>query len=316
MIKNKKILITGGGGFIASHLIDSLLENNDITVYDAFVRNALQYTNSEKRVKIVKGDVLDTALLDKNIENADVVLHLAAIAGVQKVLTQPAKVLAVNLKGTQNAINSSLKHNVERFVMFSTSEVYGPNANNVKEIDSTQQGPVNELRWIYATTKLMGEFMCQANYVENKFPFVSIRPFNVYGERQVGEGAIQNFVINALKNAPLVINGEGKQIRSWCHVSDAVQLVNLALESPKAVGNVFNMGNPEESVSTKQLAELIIKTTNSKSEITYKKIDYPEVWMRIPNIDKAKTLLNFKPKITLEQGIERTAEWFKQNYLK
>ncbi len=316
MIKNKKILITGGGGFIGSHLIDSLVENNDIIVYDAFVRNALQYGDAEKKVQIVKGDVLDSALLDKHIADADIVLHLAAIAGVTKVLSQPAKVLAVNLQGTQNAINSSLKHSVERFVMFSTSEVYGANANNVKETDETHQGPVNELRWIYASSKLIGEFMCQANFVEHKFPFISIRPFNVYGERQVGEGAIQTFIINALKNAPLVINGEGTQVRSWCHVSDAVQLVNLALESPKAIGNVFNMGNPEASVSTKQLAELIIKTTNSDSKITYRKIDYPEVWMRIPNIDKAKMLLGFKPKVTLEDGINRTSQWFEQNYIK
>ncbi len=316
MIKGKKILITGGSGFIASHLIDSLVEQNDITTYDNFTRNSLQYTQAKEKVKIVKGDVLDAVELDKQIKDADIVIHLAAIAGVPKVLSQPAKVLAVNLEGTQNAIKASVKHDVERFIILSTSEVYGPNAENVSETSATQQGPVNELRWIYAASKLMSEFVCQANFVENNFPFVSLRPFNVYGERQVGEGAIQTFVINSLKNDPLVINGEGKQIRSWCHVSDAVQLILLSLESKKAIGNIFNMGNPQASVTTMELANTVKKITKSNSSITYRKIDYPEVWMRIPNIDKATKLLGFKPKVGLEQGIKLTAEWFKQYYLK
>ncbi len=316
MIKDKKILITGGGGFIGSHLIDSLASQNDITIYDNFTRNAVQYTETLKKVKTIKGDVLDTGLLDSAVKDADVVIHMAAIAGVPKVLAQPSKVLAVNLIGSQNAINSSLKHGVQRFVLFSTSEVYGSNANEVKETDPTQQGPVTELRWIYAASKLMDEFACHAYFTANGFPYTSLRPFNVYGERQVGEGAIQTFIINALKHEPITITGEGKQIRSWCHVADAVQLINLVLESKKAVGNIFNMGNPSATVDTKQLAGMIINATRSKSKITYKEVDYPEVWVRKPNIDKARKLLGFDPKIGLEEGIKRTIAWFKQNYLK
>ncbi len=316
MIKNKKILLTGGSGFIASHIIDSLVDNNDLTIYDNFTRNAFQYTEHSKKVKVVKGDVLDATLLDNTIKDTDIVIHLAAIAGVPKVLAQPQHVFAVNLFGSQNAINSSIKHGVEKFMMFSTSEVYGPNASEVKETDPTQQGPVTELRWIYAASKLLDEFYYRANFISNGFPYTAVRPFNVYGERQVGEGAVQTFILNALKQAPLVITGEGKQIRSWCYVSDAVQLINLALESPNAIGETFNMGNPEATLTTNELADKIIKLTNSKSEITSRKIDYPEVWVRKPNIDKAKKLLGFKPKVGIESGLKRTIGWFKNNQLK
>jgi nucleoside-diphosphate-sugar epimerase len=313
-IKGKNIFITGGAGFIASHLIERLIEDNKITVYDTMHRNALQYTNiqNHKNLKIIKGDVLDQEQLEASIGNADTVIHMASIAGVGTVVEHPTLTLKINLIGTYNLLELCKKKGIKRFISFSTSEVYGPNIYQADESGFTTIGAVGQPRWTYAMSKLAGEFMAYSYYKEHGIKFTSIRPFNVYGPRQVGEGAIHNFIEKAVKNEPLIVHEPGSQVRSWCYVSDMIDAIEAALATKAAEGEVFNIGTPQATSTTLQTAETVIRLANSKSKIEFKEIKYPDVEIRVPSIKKAERILNFKPKVSFEEGIKNTIEWYKK----
>ncbi|MEK6868727.1 MAG: NAD-dependent epimerase/dehydratase family protein, partial [Nanoarchaeota archaeon] len=196
---------------------------------------------------------------------------------------------------------------------FSTSEVYGPNVYQADEAGMTTLGPIGKPRWVYAMSKLASEFLADSYHREYGIKFTSARPFNVYGPRQIGEGAIHNFIVRALKNDPLIIHKPGSQIRSWCYVDDAVDAVEKILEIDKSEGEVFNIGNPEATSTTLQTAETIKRISNSKSKIEFKELKYPEVNIRVPSIEKARRILGFSPKVSLEQGIRKTIDWY-QNH--
>ena len=314
-LKGKKIFITGGAGFIGSHLIEKIVEDNEIVVFDTLNRNALQYTNlcTHKNLKLVEGDVLNNEMLEKNIENADIAIHMAAIAGVRTVVSKPTTTLKINLMGSYNVLEACRKKNVKRIVVFSTSEVYGPNVYQASEDGMTTLGPIGKPRWVYAMSKLASEFLADSYHREYGLKFTSARPFNVYGPRQIGEGAIHNFIVNALKNEPLIIHQPGSQIRSWCYVDDTVDALVRILSTDKSEGEVFNIGNPQATSTTLQTAETIIRLSSSKSKIQFKELKYPEVNIRVPSIDKAKKILGFMPKVSLEEGIKRTIDWYKQH---
>lgn len=307
-----KILVTGGAGFIGSHLVESLLgKGNEVVIYDTFGRDALKYAHLPKQPKKIVGDVLDGEKLADAAVDCDAIIHLAAIAGVSSVVSSPVKVMDVNYLGTRNALAAA--KSVSRFIFFSTSEVYGQHAENVSETSPTIQGSVTESRWSYAVSKIAGEHLCHAFFREKGTPVVCVRPFNIYGERQVGEGGVQKMACKALQNEDVTVNGDGSQTRAWCHVSDLVAGVNACLENDNAVGKSFNIGNPAAAVSVKELAQKIISLSGSKSKIVFKKIDYPEVYTRVPVIDFAKKELGFTPKISLEDGLKRTISWFKES---
>lgn len=315
MIKDKKILITGGAGFIGSHLVEKLIKENQIIIYDNFHRNALQYTKlrGHRNLKITKGDILDPAKLSQAIDEVDIVIHLAAIAGVESVAVSPLETLDINLMGTYNllkTINGRSKK-IEKFIFYSTSEVYGPFVYQAKEEGMTTQGKVSEQRWAYSTSKIAAEHWCYAYYKKWGLPIVILRPFNIYGERQVGEGAIHKFVEGAIRNQSLEIFGTGEQIRSWCYVEDMIQAVSLILVSPKAIGQIYNIGNPEETLTVLELAKKVIKIANSKSKIVFRKRNYPDVELRIPSIEKAKRELGFEPKTDLDEGLTKTIKWYR-----
>lgn len=314
-LKGKKIFITGGAGFIGSHLIDKIGEDNEIVVFDTLHRNALQYTNldTHKNLKLVKGDVLDKEMLEKNIEDADIAIHMAAIAGVGTVVSKPTTTLKINLMGSYNVLEACRKKDVEKIIVFSTSEVYGPNIYQASEDGMTTLGPIGKPRWVYAMSKLASEFLADSYHREYGLKFTSARPFNVYGPRQIGEGAIHNFIANALKNGPLIIHQPGSQIRSWCYVDDAVDALVKILSTNKSEGEVFNIGNPQATSTTLQTAETIIRLSSSKSKMQFKELKYPEVSIRVPSIDKARRILGFMPKVSLEQGIKRTIDWYKHH---
>ena len=315
-IKNKKIFITGGSGFIGSYLVKKLASSNKVIIYDNFHRNALKYTNlmTHPHIKVIKGDILDIGKLKKAIDEADVVIHLAAIAGIENVAISPLKTLDVNLMGTYNllhTINGKSKK-IDKFIFFSTSEVYGPYVNQAREEGMTTQGQVNQQRWAYSISKIAGEHWAYAYYQKWRLPVVILRPFNIYGPRQVGEGAVHKFVEAAVRDKPLEIYGSGRQVRSWCYIDDMVQGVNLALRSSKAVGQVYNIGNPEETLTVRELAKRVIKIAGSKSKIIFKERNYPDVELRIPSIDKAKKELGFEPKIDLDEGLKKTIRWYRK----
>ncbi|MEK7142970.1 MAG: NAD-dependent epimerase/dehydratase family protein [Patescibacteria group bacterium] len=314
-IKNKIILITGGAGFIGSHLAEKLAADNRLIIYDNFHRNVLKYTNllDNPRVKIIKGDILDSTKLSQTIVEASIVIHMAAIAGVESVAVSPLETLEINLMGTYNllrAINGKAKR-IEKFIFYSTSEVYGPFVYQAKEDGMTTQGKVSEQRWAYSTSKIAAEHWCYAYFKRWQLPIVIIRPFNIYGERQEGESAISKFAAAAIKNKPIEIFGSGNQIRSWCHVDDMVQGTLAAATSRKAIGQVYNIGNPEETLTVLELAKKVIKIARSRSKIVFKKRNYPDVELRIPSIEKARKELAFEPRIDLDEGLKRTIKWYR-----
>jgi UDP-glucuronate decarboxylase len=315
MIKNKKIFITGGAGFIGTALISRLIENNEIVVYDTLQRNALKETNflNHHNLTLIQGDILDEEKLKEVIGSSNIIIHLAAIAGIDTVIKSPTMTMKVDMIGTYNVLEAAMKlDNVERFVDFSTSEVYGSYAYKLGEGDTTTMGAVGEARWTYAISKLAGEHLAHSYHKEFGLPVVSLRPFNIYGPGQVGEGAIHVFITRALRNEDIQIHGDGDQIRSWCYVDDIVDPILLSLEKKEAVGNVFNIGYPRGTITILSLAQKIVDICESKSKIVFVPKSYVDVELRIPDIEKAKKILGYKPKIDLDEGIKRTSDWYRE----
>ncbi len=311
--KEKKIFITGGAGFIGSHIVEALADYNQITIYDNFCRNALQYTNlsRHKNVNIIEGDVLDQQKLKLEMKNKDICIHAAAIAGIYSVVKNTTLTMKVNFIGTYNVLEAAIKNKIKRFVYFSTSEVYGPFVYKGKETDSTTLGQIGEKRWIYAISKLASEHFAFAYAEDYDIEIVLIRPFNIYGPRQIGEGAIQQMIKKALTNENITVYNDGNQIRSWCYISDFMEAFCKTLYFEEAKNQLFNIGNPQATITVLALAQKIIQMTNSSSKIVFKDHPGPEVEMRIPDIHKAFSLLNFNPKISLEDGLKLTINWYR-----
>jgi len=313
MIENTKILLTGGAGFIGTNLCRVLADRNRVVVYDNGHRDAIRLTDlpDHPNVTVIKGDVLDPEGVKKAIAGCRAVVHLAAIAGIDTVNRRPTVTMKVNMLGTENVIEAAVAEKVERFIDFSTSEVYGSFVYHADENDSTVHGRVGVLRWIYAVSKLAAEHMTHCYHVEYGLPSVTVRPFNIYGPYQVGEGAIQKFILAALKGEPLVINGDGSQIRAWCYIDDFVRGVLLCLERQEAVGQVFNLGNHRTAVTIRDLAEKVIALTGSSSKLVTGEALAADVALRIPSTAKARELLGFEPEISLEEGLKRSIDWYR-----
>ncbi len=318
-IKNSKIFITGGAGFIASHMTRILARDNEVILYDNLHNNAYKNTNlkSNSNVKLIQADILDLNTLKKSIDpDVEYVIHSAAIAGVTTVNSDPTRTLRVNIIGTFNILDA-IQHltHLKKFVEFSTSEVFGQCSYKSKEHEINPKLVIHERRWTYAMSKLAGEFITHAYHLKHDLPTVTVRPFNIYGPNQVGVGAIHHFILQALKNETLYINNDGTQIRSWCYVDDFVHGLLLALSSPESIGKTYNIGTPISAITVFELAKLIISLTNSRSQIENRKINYEDVHVRIPDIDSIRNDLNFEPLIALDEGLKRTITWYKNNIL-
>jgi UDP-glucose 4-epimerase len=255
--------------------------------------------------------VLDYASLKGAFEGVDTVLHLAAIAGVSSYYKEPLHTLRVNILGTVNVLEEAIKTNVRLFVYFSSSEVFGPNALWVHESSPHAIGPVSDPRWVYATSKLTGEHL-SLRYAENHgFVSTIIRPFNIYGPRQVGEGAISNFCRAVVNQQPMIIYGDGSAIRAWCYISDLVDAVLAILCTPAAAGQAFNIGNPQEVETTLGLARRIARLLPN-ARLRFQDVNRSEIRARTPVIDKARTVLGFEPKVDLDEGLRQTIKWFSE----
>lgn len=314
MLRGKRILITGGAGFIGTTLARQLHADNEVVLFDNLHRNALAGTDLEGEVELIQGDVLDAAALTAATEGITHLVHAAGIAGVDTVLSSPVTTMRVNVVGTYNALEAALVHRdtIERVVEFSTSEVFGQHAFNVSEGHVTTIGSVGEARWTYAVSKLAGEHMSHAYHSELGLPTVSVRPFNVYGPGQIGGGAIRAFIEAALAGGPLTIHGDGSQIRAWTFVDDMVRGVLCSLEHPSAVGESFNIGNPRSAVTIFDLAQRIKRLSECPGEITFQPLHYVDVELRIPNADKARELLGFDAEVELDDGLARTIAWYRE----
>lgn len=308
------VLITGGAGFIGSHLCERLREKNRVRVLDIMRRDALRPAglHEHPNVELCIGDVLDPRAVEAAMKDVDVVIHLASIAGVDTVLRMPAQTMRITLLGTATVLEAAhAGGRCKRFVDFSTSEVFGRFAYQVTEFDATTLGAVGEARWTYAVAKLATEHLAMTYHKQYNFPAVTIRPFNIYGPRQVGEGAVHHFIARALRGEPLLIHNNGDQIRSWCYVDDIVDATVLALTDERAVGHAFNIGNPRSTVTIYNLAREIRRLSSSGSPMNFVKWDHPDVELRVPSVGKAEQLLDWKPKYDLEEGLLRTIYWYR-----
>jgi UDP-glucose 4-epimerase len=300
MITGKRVFITGGAGFIGSTLAGMLLDHNEVVIYDNFARNSIDSKpfREHRNLKVVKGDVLDCDNLNRAIEGSNYVVHCAAIAGIDTVIIKPVTTMRVNMIGSANLL------------CFSTSEVFGTHGVQATEADKTVIGVVGEARWTYAVSKLAEEHLAFAYHKEFGLPATAVRPFNVYGPGQVGEGAMRGFVMRALKDEPIEIHGTGTQIRAWCFVDDMIRGVLLAMEHPNAIGESFNIGNERAVVTIYGLASAVVRVLGSKSKISFVRKDYADVELRVPSVEKSRRLLGFEAEVDLEDGIARTARYY------
>jgi UDP-glucose 4-epimerase len=315
-MEGKNIFITGGAGFIANTLIQRLIEKNKITVYDNFHRDTLTGSGfaNHANISVIKGDVLDFELLTSSMKGADIVIHAAGIAGIDTVIKNPVSTMRVNMIGTANALEAARINGVSnRFIDFSTSEVFGSMAFRSSETDETVSGSAGEARWTYAVSKLAGEHLAHAYHVQHNLPVVTVRPFNVYGPGQTGEGAIQIFIKKALKNEDIYIHGDGNQIRAWCYVDDFVECIFKCLDNDTAVGESFNIGNARAVITILGLAQTVCRVLNSTSKIIFQDALSADIALRIPSVEKSTRILGYKAQVDLEEGILRTAEWMRLN---
>lgn len=316
MLHGRRILITGGAGFIGSHLAERLLVDNDVVVLDIFRRDALSAAGigEHPRLTIVRGDVLDGECVRRAMEGCDTVVHMASIAGVDTVMKNPVLTMRVAMVGTMNILEAAKDQGgIDRLLDFSTSEVFGRYAYQVTEFDSTVLGAVGEARWTYAVAKLATEHLALNYHKEFGLPACSIRPFNIYGPRQVGEGAIHHFIRRAIAGQPLTIHNDGAQIRAWCYIDDIVDAILRCLVRPEAVGHAFNIGNPRSTVTIYNLAREIIRLSGSSSAIEFKDWPHVDVNIRVPAVAKAQELLDFTARVDLEEGLLRTIAWYRDH---
>lgn len=315
MIEGATFLLTGGAGFIGTALTRRIAEKNRVRIFDSLRRNALAEAGLDvhPNVEMIKADVRDAAALTKATDGADYVIHMASIAGVDTVLKNPVLTMEVSIEGTMNALRAATATGkVKRFIDFSTSEVFGSYAFRVREADVTSLGAVGEARWTYAVSKLATEHLAHNYWKQYGLPTCAIRPFNIYGPGQVGEGAVHAFVVRALKNDPILIHNEGDQIRAWCFIDDIVDAILLALENDQAIGQSFNIGNARSTITIYQLAQLIRRLSGSTSKIEFVSWDFPDVELRVPDVKKAEKLLGFRAHVELEDGLERTIAWYRE----
>ena len=307
-----KILITGGAGFIGSHLSEALLAKDwDVTILDNLSTGRLENVASfqtNPRFHIVVGDILNEFLVDKLVERADLIFHLAAAVGVELIVKDPLRSLTTNIRGSEIVLEAVYRYH-RKILITSTSEIYGKNMSSaLKEEDDRILGSPLKSRWSYSTSKAVDEILAYVYWKEKKVPTVIVRLFNTVGPRQTGYYGmvIPRFVEQALKGENVTVFGTGEQRRCFLYVKDAVDGMTRLMEHPQAVGNVFNLGNQTE-ISINQLAEKIIRLTRSSSQIVH--IPYNEAYeegfedmeRRVPDTTKAFNLVGFKPTVGLEE---------------
>ena len=318
-LEGKRVFITGGAGFIGTTLARELVAQNSVVAFDNLHRDALSGLElaDHPNFELIEGDILDVDALQTAAEGATHFVHCAAIAGVDTVLASPVRTMRVNVIGTYNALEAALRTQatLERFVDFSTSEVFGTHAFRVEEGQVSTIGSVGEARWTYAVSKLAGEHMAHAYHDELGLPTVTVHPFNVYGPGQIGGGAIRAFIEAALAERDLTIHGDGSQIRAWTYVTDMVAGVLLCLDHPHAVGQAFNIGNPRSAVTIFDLAQRIKRLAGAPGEIVFQPLHYADVELRIPNVEKAREQLGWEPVVELDEGLEKTIAWYREKTL-
>jgi len=308
-----KVFITGGAGFIGSHLCDALVaEGREVTILDNLSTGSKKnIAHLEGKIKVFQGDIRDQKLVESLVENCDLVLHMAAVLGVDNILENPIESISTNFHGSEVVLNAAVKYD-KRIVITSTSEIYGKNPKQpLSETDDRVIGTPQKLRWTYSDAKALEEATAHFLFLTKQLRVTTIRLFNTVGPRQTGKYGmvIPRFVSAAIENKPLKIFGDGSQSRVFCHVSDSVKAILALAGNDKTIGEVFNIGGRGE-ISILELAKMIIDQTKSKSEITF--TDYVDAYSagfedmvrRVPDISKITNFTGWEPKLGLAAIIE------------
>ena len=307
-----KVFITGGAGFIGSHLCDGLVaEGKEVTILDNLSTGSKKnIAHLEGKINVHQGDIRDKKLVESLVEQCDLVLHMAAALGVDNILENPIESISTNYHGSEVVLNAAVKYD-KRIVIASTSEIYGKNSKQpLSEIDDRIIGVPQKLRWTYSDAKALEEASAHFLFLTKNLKVTTVRFFNTVGPRQTGKYGmvIPRFIGAAINNEPINIFGDGSQTRVFCHVHDAVKAVLLLIENDQTIGEVFNLGGFGE-IKIKDLAEMIIKETGSKSTLLYTDYDeaysigFEEMMRRVPDISKINRFTGWSPKIELRDII-------------
>lgn len=308
-----RVFITGGAGFIGSHLCDALINRGDeVVILDNLsTGSSNNIAHLKGKIEVVEGDIRDQGLVESLSANSDLVLHMAAALGVDNILENPIESISTNFYGSEVVINAALKFN-KRILIASTSEIYGKNTQQpLSETADRVIGTPQKLRWTYSDAKALEEAAAHFLYLTEKLNVTTIRFFNTVGPRQTGKYGmvIPRFIKAAIENSPLKIFGDGSQSRVFCHVNDSVKAILGLASNNKTIGEVFNVGGVGE-ISILDLARKIIKQTSSNSEIIF--VDYEDAYSRgfedmarrVPDISKIKSFINWEPQLDLNDIIE------------
>lgn len=324
--ENKSILVTGGAGFIGSHLADFILKkDHKVIILDDLstgsidnIVEALKHPNCE----FVEGTILDSDLIERLVAKSGLVFHLAAVVGVKNVVSEPRRGIEVNVGGTENVLKSASKHNV-RTVLASSSEVYGISRDiPFREDGDRVLGPTHIHRWSYAASKALDEHL-GFSYASEGLPVTAARYFNAYGPRidESGYGSvIARFIAQAFRSEKLTLYGDGNQTRSFTFVSDTVEGTWLAGTHPNAIGRVFNIGSGKET-SIRELAIEICRQVGCEAIFEYIPFEdvygpaFQDIYRRVPSIEQARNLLGFEPSVPLQDGLKMTIEWARNNFV-
>ena len=309
----QRVLVTGGAGFIGSHLVEKLLDlGARVSVIDTMLcGNKIEYLEGHKNLAIHRLDVTDIHAIEPMFEAQDIVFHLAAVVGVEETQDEPVNLLNVEVLGTSNVISLAARNKVKRFIFASSSEVYGDSIAPMVE-----EGPFNP-KSTYALTKLMGEHFCQAYYQKYGLEYAALRYFNVYGPRQDDRFVLSRFVIRALNGEEIRVYGDGNQTRDFTYVDDSASMSLLTGVTDGGVNQVLNFGTGK-AVSINYLADLVLNRLNLSGRVNIRHVDYDhrrtreiEVFSRLSNVDKAEKLLKYRPLTALSDGLDKYISWYR-----
>ena len=311
-----RVFITGGAGFIGSHLCDAFIANGDkVEILDNLSTGALKnISHIQSNISVINGDIRDKQLVESLVLKSDLVLHMAAAVGVHTILEKPIESISTNFAGSEIVLNACVKYR-KKIVIASTSEIYGKNAHQpLSETDDRVMGSPQKLRWSYADSKALEEAMAHALFLANGLEVITLRFFNVVGPRQLGSYGmvLPRFVESALRHKPINVFGDGNQTRVFCHVLDAVNAILRLVSSERAIGEVFNIGGREE-ISIKDLALKVIDITKSESKVVFSPYNdsyepgFEDMLRRVPDLSKIKSFIDWDPSFKLGQIIQDVA---------
>ncbi len=318
-----RYLITGGAGFIGSHLAERLLDRGDrVVLLDNLSTGSMdniRHLKSSERMEYHLDNIENRQLVAELVDDADVVVHLAAAVGVRLIVESPVKTIETNVNGTQLILEAACKKK-KLVLTASTSEVYGKNTNVPFHEDADLVlGPTTKGRWSYAASKALDEFLALSYWKEKKLPVIVVRLFNTVGPRQTGRYGmvLPNFVKSALDNTTISIYGNGKQSRCFCDVRDTVEGLIRLMDTARSIGEVINVGNTEE-ITIEDLAQRVKDRTGSSSPIEYVPYDkayepgFEDMMRRVPSVEKLQAFTGFRPRTSLDEIIDRVASFFQQ----